>query len=66
MVVSGQMGLFNGATQAQLIEMYIVTAFLTTMAYWEHRANIVRLVKGEERKTFLFKKNKIENDSTEK
>lgn len=58
MVICGQMGLF-GAPQAVLIEMYAVTAFLTIMAYWKHRENIVRLAKGEERKTFLFKKNKV-------
>ena len=58
MVISGQMGLF-GASQAILIEMYLVTAFLTIMAYWKHRENIVRLVKGEERKTYLTKKNKV-------
>ena len=58
MVICGQMGLF-GASQAVLIEMYAVTAFLTIMAYWKHRENIVRLFKGEERKTYLFKKNKV-------
>lgn len=66
MVISGQMGLFEGATQSQLMEMYIITAFLTVMAYWKHRANIVRLLKGEERKTYLFKKDKVEKESTEK
>ena len=59
MVICGQMGLFEGMTQANLIEMYIVTAFLTVMAYYKHRANIVRLVKGEERKTYLKKKKEV-------
>ena len=58
MVICGQMGLFN-ASQPVLTEMYIVTAFLTVMAYWKHRENIGRLAKGEERKTYLFKKNKV-------
>ena len=58
MVICGQMGMF-GASQAVLFEMYAVTAFLTVMAYWKHRENIVRLAKGEERKTYLFKKNKV-------
>ncbi len=58
MVICGQMGLF-GASQAVLIEMYALTAFLTIMAYWKHRENIVRLFKGVERKTYLFKKNKV-------
>lgn len=56
MVICGQSGLFAGVSQANLIEMYVVTAFLTVMAYYKHRANIVRLVKGEERKTYLTKK----------
>ena len=30
------------------------------MAYWKHRENIKRLLHGEERKTYLFKKNKEE------
>lgn len=60
MVICGQMGLFAGMSQANLIEMYIVTALLTAMAYYKHRANIVRLVKGEERKTYLKKKKEKE------
>ena len=58
MIVSGQLGLFPGMTQEHLWEMYGVTLFLTVMAYWKHRENIVRLCKGTERKTYLFKKNK--------
>ena len=56
-VVMGQMGVF-GMTQAHLVEMYIIAAFLTAMAYWKHRENIARLLRGEERKTYLFRKNK--------
>ena len=48
----------------QLNEMYLVAAFLTIMAYWKHRENIVRLVHGEERKTYLFKKNKVDVEHT--
>lgn len=59
-VVCGQLGVFAGTSQAQLIEMYILAAMLTVMAYWKHRANIVRLIKGEENKTYLFKKKKKE------
>ena len=47
-------------TQAQLYEMYAVAVFLTIMAYWRHRENIVRLIHGNERKTYLFKKNKVD------
>ncbi len=43
----------------QLLEMYALTAFLTIMAYWKHRENIKRLLHGEERKTYLTKKNKV-------
>ncbi len=57
MVVAGQMGLF-GSSQAVLIEMYIITALLTILAYYKHRENIKRLIRGEERKTYLTKKNR--------
>ncbi|MBE5883299.1 MAG: glycerol-3-phosphate 1-O-acyltransferase PlsY [Lachnospiraceae bacterium] len=60
MVICGQLGVFGEMTQAQLWEMYAVAALLTIMAYWKHRENIVRLAKGEERKTYLFKKNKVD------
>ena len=57
-VISGQMGLFQGMSRQHLFEMYGVAAFLTIMAYYKHRENIKRLLKGEERKTYLTKKNK--------
>ena len=57
MVIMGQMGLF-GSSWPVLLEMYIITALLTILAYYKHRENIVRLVKCEERKTYLTKKNK--------
>lgn len=60
LVVSGQMGLFTEMTQAQLIEMYVLFGLLTAQAFWKHRENIVRLVHGNERKTYLFKKNKVD------
>lgn len=56
MIYCGQTGLFSGITQANLIEMYIITIFLAAMAYYKHRENIKRLIKGEERKTYLKKK----------
>ena len=58
LVVMGQMGVF-GMSQTALYEMYAIGAFLTIMAYVKHRANIVRLVKGEERKTYLSKKSEL-------
>ncbi len=60
MVISGQLGLFEGMSQVHLNELYAVTALLTIMAYWKHRENIVRLIKGNERKTYLLKKNKVD------
>ena len=56
--ISGQMGLFQGMSRQHLFEMYGVAAFLTIMAYYKHRENIKRLLKGEERKSYLTKKNK--------
>ena len=56
MVIMGQMGFF-GAPQGILNEMYIVTILLAAMAYYKHRENIGRLLKGQERKTYLTKKN---------
>ena len=60
MVICGQMGVFGEMPQAQLYEMYAVSIFLAVMAYWRHRENIKRLIKGNERKTYLFKKNKVD------
>ena len=55
-IVLGQKGFFQ-MSQAHLNEMYLLALFLTVMAYTKHRSNIVRLLKGEERKTYLTKKN---------
>ncbi len=55
MVVCGQMGVFN-APQTVLNEMYLITALLTILAFYKHRENIKRLIKGEERRTYLTKK----------
>lgn len=55
-IVFGQNGAY-GMTQTALLEMYAVAAFLTVMALYQHRANIIRLIRGEENKIFS-KKNK--------
>lgn len=60
LVITGQMGLLGNLTQMQLYELYAIGAFLTIMAYIKHKDNIVRLLKGNERKTYLSKKNKEE------
>lgn len=52
MIVLGQMG-YYGMDRAHTIEMYIVMAALTAMAFYRHRANIQRLVNGTENKIFL-------------
>lgn len=62
MVVCGQGGVFAGMTQPLLIEMYILALLMAAMAYWQHRENIRRLLHGNERKTYLFKKNKADTE----
>lgn len=57
LLIFGQSGLL-GMTQPMLIEMYIVAALLTALALFQHRENIKRLLKGEERKTILRKTKK--------
>ena len=57
LIVFGQNGMF-GMSQAYLNEMYIVAVLLTALAFFMHRANIVRLVHGTERKTYLFRHKK--------
>lgn len=59
LVVFGQMGKFH-MEQNLVYELYVIGAFLTIMAYVKHRENIKRLLKGEERKTYLHKRNKEE------
>ena len=56
-IVFGQMGRF-GMDPAHLYEMYAVVTALTALAFWKHRGNLKRLIRGEERKTYLFKKNR--------
>ncbi len=55
LIVFGQSGMF-GMTQAHLNEMYAVGVVLLLLAFWMHRENIRRLLRGEERKTYLSKK----------
>lgn len=55
LIILGQCGLL-GMEQNYLYEMYAVAFLLMVLAFWMHRANIQRLMRGEERKTYLFKK----------
>jgi glycerol-3-phosphate acyltransferase PlsY len=54
------MGLFGAIPQGELIEVYVILAILTFLAFYQHRGNIKKLFAGQERKTYVFKKNKID------
>lgn len=54
MIAFGQAGTFNVA-QNYLIEAYIITFLISLLAFVRHRANIVRLLNGTERKIFQKK-----------
>ena len=60
MIIMGQTGKLGEISQGTLNEMYIIAFLLLAMAYWKHRENIKRLLTGTERKTYLFKKNKVD------
>ncbi|MCM1220954.1 MAG: glycerol-3-phosphate 1-O-acyltransferase PlsY [Lachnospiraceae bacterium] len=66
MIVCGQLGVFGEMTQPQLLEMYVISFLLAVMAYWKHKENIARLLHGNERKTYLLKKNKLDVESSER
>lgn len=55
--VLGQRGAF-GMAQPLLNEMYIVGVILAALAFFMHRGNIGRLIRGEERKSYLLGKKK--------
>lgn len=59
LIVLGQMGFFH-MEQPLLWEMYVVGFVLVVMAFYKHKENIGRLLRGEERKTYLTKKNKAD------
>lgn len=56
-IVFGQMGAYP-MNQAALNEMYVVIGLLVALAWFKHRGNISRLLKGEERKTYIIGKPK--------
>lgn len=49
MVIFGYRGAY-GISQRLLLEYYIVVALISSLAFWRHRANILRLVCGRENK----------------
>lgn len=61
-VIMGGHGIF-GMSKGNLIEMYVIVFLLMCMAFWKHRANIKRLVQGNERKTYLFMKKKMDAET---
>ena len=60
MIIMGQAGFLGDMSQGMLNEMYVIAILMLAMAYWKHRENIKRLLTGTERKTYLFKKNKVD------
>lgn len=59
MIVEGQMGMLH-MSSAHCMELYIIAILLMMMAFYRHRGNIDRLIHGNERKTYLTKKNKLD------
>ncbi|MBR5421906.1 MAG: glycerol-3-phosphate 1-O-acyltransferase PlsY [Lachnospiraceae bacterium] len=71
-VIMGELGLFmqfhlssHSMYTAQIppavhYEMYVIAGIIAVMAFVRHRENIRKLSRGEERKTYLFKKNKAD------
>ncbi len=57
-IILGQTGLLGAMPAGNLYEIYGIALFLTIMAFWKHRQNISRLLKGTESKTYLSKKKK--------
>lgn len=54
------LGGFAGLETPVIIEMIIVAFIISAFAYMRHKENIIRLINHNERKTYIFKKNKAE------
>ena len=54
-------GMIPGLYPAELVEAVVIVAILTVLAFWRHRANIVRLVHGNERRLWGGNKEKNSN-----
>ena len=63
-IVEGQTGIFhtgmNAMSQSHLYELYIIVFIMTALAFFQHRNNIKKLINGDERKTYITKKNKVD------
>ena len=55
-IIMGQTGQFAGMSQANIYEMYVLAILLAILAYYKHWPNILRLIHGNENKTYLKKK----------
>ena len=55
-IIMGQNGQFTGMSQANIYEMYVLAILLAILAYYKHWPNILRLIHGNENKTYLKKK----------
>lgn len=64
-IIFGQAGIF-GMSQGMLIEVYIIVFILTIIAISCHRDNIKRLIRGEERRTYLRRSADYELSSVSK
>ena len=55
-----RVGLIHPQSVAGRIELYVLAAVIMIMAFFRHKENIKRLMAGNERKTYLSRKNKTE------
>ena len=53
----GALPLFSGGN---VVEVALICALIIFLAFYRHRTNIAKLRRGEERKTYVFKKNKVD------
>lgn len=60
-VALGENGLLH-MPDSYLFATYLITAFLAALAFYQHKANIKKLLSGNERKTYVFKKNKVQSE----
>lgn len=55
-IVFGKLGMLGeGLSNAVLLELDLIAFFLMSLAIFQHRANVVRLFKGNESRTYLSK-----------
>ena len=65
LIVVGKAGIL-GVSGPMLAEMVLIQGLLTCMAWYRHRENIVRLLAGRERKTYITKRNSEQLDLSKK